>query len=98
MPMKKLIAVVIAAIALAACGQTSTLQDLEGVHAVEPELIQVYYSPNLFPNVLVACPEGPDGYGYIITTREYQDPILFDTCPIDREKGNVIEMPAESME
>jgi hypothetical protein len=88
------LAIGLTTLALGACssGQTSTLQDLEGVHAVEPDVVQVYYSPNQFPNVLVACPDGPDGWGYLITTREYQDPIEFEQCPIDRERGDVIEM------
>jgi hypothetical protein len=92
--MRKTLMIALTALVLGACsfGQTSTLQDLEGVHAVEPDVIQVYYSPNLFPNVLVACPDGPDGWGYLVTTREYQDPIEFEQCPIDRERGDVIEM------
>jgi hypothetical protein len=80
--------IAIAMLLLAGC--SSTLQDLEGVRAVEPNIVQVYYSPDRFPNVLVACPDGPEGYGYMITTREYQDPIIFDACPIRGERGDVI--------
>jgi hypothetical protein len=75
---------------LAGCGLTSTLQDLEGVHAVEPDLLQVYYAPDQFPNVSIACPDGAEGFGIITTTREYQDPIFVERCPITRERGDVI--------
>jgi hypothetical protein len=85
----KAIAALLTVLVLAGC-TTSTLQDLEGVHAAEPELIQVYYSPNWFPNLMVTCPEGRESYGVLITTRDYQDPILFDRCPLSGERGDVI--------
>jgi hypothetical protein len=86
--MLRTIVALAATVMLAGC--SSTLQDLEDVHAVEPDVVQVYYSPDQFPNVLIACPDGREDWGYMITTREYQDPIMFETCPIDGERGDVI--------
>ena len=90
--MGKMTIAVAVAVAVLTVGCSSTLQDLEGVRAVEPDVIQAYYSPDQFPNVLIACPDGPEGWGYMLTTREYQDPIMFETCPIEGERGDVLRL------
>ena len=76
---------------LTACGETSTLQDLEGVHAVEPNLIQVYYNINGHPNVGISCPNGPNGFGYMTTTRDLDAVEYLSECPISEERGKFIK-------
>ena len=60
-----------------------TTRDLEGVPITDPFAVQVYASPDEFPNLMLVCPE-QDGPAYLITTREYHDPQrAFETCPLD---------------
>ena len=65
--MRKIIGIV-AVCGLGAVACTSTLQDLEGVEAIPPDEIQVYQSPDEFPNVAKVC---IDGKGFALITRDY---------------------------
>lgn len=82
-------------LALTGCGLTSTLQDLEGIHAVEPDLTQAYYNVDLHPNVIVHCPEGPDAnFAFATTTRDHVAVEYFTECPITEERGDEVQLEA----
>jgi hypothetical protein len=79
----RLILVALTALALTGC--TSTLQDIEGVHAQKPDKVEVYQHINRFPNLSLICVHG---VAFITTTRDYAPvlrvPELDTQCPAGR--------------
>lgn len=57
---------VVAAVALAGCGEAQQIRDLENVTVTEPDKMRLVVNVDMYPNAVAMCIEGA---GFITTTR-----------------------------